>query len=80
MKLDTIDVFIPQQLYTEIVDKADSNRFNAHCWRCQPNADVCNITVEESSELETTTARFTETQTDAEHSLVVLPLRQEPLR
>ena len=25
---------------------AKRNRENAHCWRCQPNADVCNKSVE----------------------------------
>ena len=55
------------------------NRFNAHCWRCQPTADVCN-----ASELIATTpwstteawAATTETsnETDAEHRLVLQPI------
>ena len=55
------------------------NRFNAHCWRCQPTADVCNTTERIATELIATTEAWSATtetsnETDAEHRLVLQPI------
>lgn len=61
-----------QEMYDELMATAEQNKFNAHCWRCQPNAPVCNANSENVS---ATTTSVVETLTDSEHSLVMMPLK-----
>ena len=58
-------------MYDELVATAEQNKFNAHCWRCQPNAPVCNSEVE----IVSATTDAVKTATDSEHSLVIMPMK-----
>ena len=61
-----------QEMYDELIATAEQNKFNAHCWRCQPNAPVCN---DNSENVSATTTSVVGTSTDSEHSLVMMPLK-----